>query len=478
MKQFSLTIVTLFLLGSLSAQITVAIQAGINGKQSHIDNLNPANNLGNYPLVNAGYNTVGGTPTLSRDFLQFDLSAVPTGATVVSAYLSLYHASGYNSSNASGNSEMLALAQRHWKQDSITWNNQPSLSTTDTIQIGGTLTNTDSKLNIDITKFARKWAAYPNGNFGMAMLLADEQNTALGNFQIYGSCYNADSTVRPLLVITYLAACPEQSVMQPGINGKSEHIDNLNPTLNYRNTWFVNAGYNTVGGVPTLSRNFIQFDLSAIPPSASIDSAYFALYSDAAYTSSNASGNTEMLALVQQPWVQDSITWNYQPTISSTDTIITGVTNTPTDSKPHIDLTKFVRYWVSNPNQNFGMAMMLADEQGTGLGNYQSYASCYDGDTMLRPKLIVHWNLCATSINNVEDTALAYDVFPNPANNILNIRNTENTAVDVVVFDITGRRVMAATQVKSIATTALIPGVYLLHIDNGGSTVVKKFIKE
>ena len=478
MKQLSLAIVTLFLMGSLNAQITVAIQAGINGKQSHIDNLHPANNMGNYPLVNAGYNTVGGVPTLSRDFLQFDLSAIPTGATVVSAYLSLYHASGYNSSNTSGNSEMFALALNPWVQDSISWNYQPALSPTDTIYIGQTATNTDSKLNIDITKFARKWAAYPNGNFGMAMLLADEQNTALGNFQIYGSCYNADSTLRPLLVITYQAACPEQSVMQPAINGKAEHIDNNHTTTNLGNYPLVNAGYNTVGGTPTLSRNFIQFDLSAIPPSASIDSAYFALYSDAAYTSSNASGNTEMLALVQQPWVQDSITWNYQPTISSTDTIITGVTNTPTDSKPHIDLTKFVRYWVSNPNQNFGMAMLLADEQGTALHNFQIYGSCFDADSTLHPKLVVNWTYCATAINNIESPALACDVFPNPANNILSIRNTENTAVDVVVFDITGRRVMAAAQVKSIATAALIPGAYLLHIDNGSSTVVKKFIKE
>ena len=213
MKKVLLAFIALLLTCCISAQITVAIQPGINGKQSHIDNLHAAINYGNYPLVNAGYNTVGGIPTLSRDFLQFDLSAVPTGANIISAYLSLYNSAAYTSSNNSGNAEILAMVQSPLVQDSITWVYQPMFSATDTIQIGSTVTNTDSKLNIDITKFARFWASNPNTNFGTAMLLANEQGAGLGNFQIYGACYNSDSAVWPKLVITYQANCPEQSVL-------------------------------------------------------------------------------------------------------------------------------------------------------------------------------------------------------------------------------------------------------------------------
>ncbi len=233
-----------------------------------------------------------------------------------------------------------------------------------------------------------------------------------------------------------------------------------------------------MGGTPTLSRDFLQFDLSAIPPIATVDSAYLSLYNDPGYNSSNNSGNTEMLAMVQQPWVQDSITWIYQPVFSNTDTIITGVTNTPTASKPGIDITKFARYWVSHPNSNFGMAMLLANEQGAGLGNFQIYGACYDADSTIRPKLVVHWSYCPTSISNTESAFFDYDLFPNPATDILNIRSTENNAVDILLFDVMGRKIIAANQVKSISTSVLQPGIYLLNIVDGSRITVKKIIKD
>jgi hypothetical protein len=457
-----------FILVGLQAftQTTITLQPGSSGFDAHIDDYTPNGNFEPYPNINAGYNTVGGTPTLSRNFIKFDLSSIPAGATILSAKLSLYHGSGTHSASTA-NEQVLAKVNANWDEATITWNNQPAISVTDTVQIGNTNTSTDDKLDINLLGFVQGWVSNSATNFGMVMMLQDEPGT-LGRFQTYASSDFADSTKRPKLVVTY-EACTGSTVLQPGSSGFDAHVDDYTPNDNFEPYPNINSGYNTVGGTPTLSRNFIKFDLSSIPAGATILNAKLSLYHGSG-THSASTANEEVLAKVNADWDEATITWNNQPAFSSRDTVHIGNTNTSTDDKLDINLLGFVQSWVNNASTNFGVVMMLQDEPGT-LGRFQTYASSDFADSAKRPKLVIDWQTCNVGINELSNSVDAIALYPNPATGATEITLRTNEPIkQVVIRDLSGREItrisgVAENQV-TFSTENLSSGLYLVEVWN------------
>ncbi len=93
---------------------------------------------------------------------------------------------------------------------------------------------------------------------------------------------------------------------------------------------------------------------------------------------------------------------------------------------------------------------------------------------------VVPPNIIALSIN--EQLATKFNVFPNPANNIVNITNRENISVEQIhVFDISGKTVQSyffnkENQVQ-LNIENLASGTYMLHIKTIKGVAVKKIIK-
>lgn len=94
---------------------------------------------------------------------------------------------------------------------------------------------------------------------------------------------------------------------------------------------------------------------------------------------------------------------------------------------------------------------------------------------------VVPPNIIALSIN--EQLATKFNVFPNPANNIVNITNRENISVEQIhVFDISGKTVQSyffnkENQVQ-LNIENLASGTYMLHIKTIKGVAVKKNIKK
>lgn len=477
MKTSLLVLLSALTLFQLNGQTTITLQPGSAGFDAHVDNYNPNGTDNAYPVINAGYNTVGGIPTISHNFMQFELSAIPTGSTIITATLSLYHSTTTNHSNSSANEELFAKVNQNWDESTVTWNTQPTFSSVDTIHIGTTNIG-DDKLNINLQSFVQDWVTTPANNFGMVMHLVDEPGT-LGRFQSYASSDVADSTIRPKLVITFNPPCTTETLtLQPGIkDGIDVHIDDLNPNLADNLTPIMNAGYNTVGGIPTLSHNLLQFDLSSIPAGSAVVSATLSLTHSSTVAHSASSDNAELLAKITQQWYENTVTWNNQPTYSTTDTIQIGSTNVG-DDKPNINLLSFVQDWVNNPLNNFGMVMHLVDEPGT-LGRFQSYASSDNPDSSARPKLVVEWLSCtSTSVEEISANNFSANVYPNPATDELHLQTTDGGMINAIIYDMLGNKISESKNVAVVNVKSLSAGFYLVNVSENGVSKTLRFIKQ
>ncbi len=79
--------------------------------------------------------------------------------------------------------------------------------------------------------------------------------------------------------------------------------------------------------------------------------------------------------------------------------------------------------------------------------------------------------------------AAKFNLYPNPATNVVNITNSENMLVNkVVIYDIAGKQLSAQsfsneTKVQ-LNVENLVSGTYMLHIQSDSGTAIKKLIKK
>jgi hypothetical protein len=116
----------------LSAQTTLVVQPS-NGLDCLIDSRTPNVTGPNHSDMMALAWTVSGVPTNCRGLIDFDLSAIPQGAVILSAEFSLFVPSSslneQHSSLSGPNISELSLITSPWNKNTANWNNQPNFST-------------------------------------------------------------------------------------------------------------------------------------------------------------------------------------------------------------------------------------------------------------------------------------------------------------------------------------------------------------
>jgi hypothetical protein len=101
-----------------------------------------------------------------------------------------------------------------------------------------------------------------------------------------------------------------QLTVQPDASaGLDSYITSANTDVNFGNTDVMPIGTSHVGKSTTYSRGILRFDLSAIPPSATVTSATFTLVQG---TGTTISGFTDFFAqrVTQPGWTEFGVTWN------------------------------------------------------------------------------------------------------------------------------------------------------------------------
>lgn len=165
----------------------------------------PNNNYGLFPNFIANAWTSGGTSFIERSVLKFDLSTIPYNATINSATLSLFCnlTSGHSqlhSSLSGSNSCWLRRVTSSWQENTVTWNNQPSFTTQNQVEIQQSATQTQDYPAIDVTNLVKDMINYPSTSYGFMISLQTEQ---LYRSMVFASKDNADPDLRPVLNICY-----------------------------------------------------------------------------------------------------------------------------------------------------------------------------------------------------------------------------------------------------------------------------------
>jgi len=139
-----------------------------------------------------------------RELLKFDLSSIPSSATIISANLLIYsdttpsNGNLINANYGPSNTMLLQQVAVDWSPTAVNWFNQPVVSTNNQITIP-TTTSSTLNLNIDVTSIVSSQISN-NANYGFLMRLQNEVNY---NSRIFCSSRYSDASRHPKLVIYY-----------------------------------------------------------------------------------------------------------------------------------------------------------------------------------------------------------------------------------------------------------------------------------
>jgi len=191
---------------------------------------------------------------------------------------------------------------------------------------------------------------------------------------------NANQTTYLNPPLTY--ASTQYITLQPGAAGKDAAISSSVPANN-----FGNETYSWVGDFSgTITRLYIQFNLSSIPVSAKILDADLRLYQ---YFTFGGSDFTIELLKINNSWDESTISWDLQPTRSS-DPIITSSITAGATTWNSWDIDDLVQSWLDGGIANYGANLKDTHETS---GNTMAYfyTSDYTIDTTKRPKLVISY---------------------------------------------------------------------------------------
>jgi len=358
-----------------SSPITMVLQPdATTGKDTYVRSGNRANR--NY----GGSNTIQIEAGRRNGLLEFDLSTIPAGATLVSATLELYLV---NDGNNAVQIDIHRITQS-WVEgtktgngaaDGATWNdydgNNPWASSGgdyDPAVIASTLIPTGNNTwhQWDITTLVSIWLDNTSPNDGLLLEQAGPRDRVQ-----FASSENGDDTLNPKLTIDYIGECgtgggpppgsitlpPLQPVQDSYLRSNSGGNDNYGGNSNLR------------FGRSDRYRPVVQFDLSSIPPLTTLDSAVLRFYVNNIGPSTSNDLDIDIYRLTES-WLENDVTWRerinnvnwssfggtHDPQLIGTLTIPNGDVGVWIEA----DITPLVQEWLDGVSLNYGIVLINA----------------------------------------------------------------------------------------------------------------------
>lgn len=235
----------------------------------------PALNYGTEDEISVAFKSLqDGTTEQKRAFLAFDLSEIPTQDSITDARLFLYFPNGTTTDgglHVGDNSIEVSPITKPWNQATLTWNNQPSVSTEQQMVLPASTDDKSDYLGADITELIRTIHAstsYYGFSLGMEERTAESVNLiASGDHPIVD--------YHPMLKV-----CWEKTTSTNSRQATSEHQLDLFPnpsngrfTLDLRNVPAGQVSYQIADPAGRImfpstklnGRNLTQLDLNALP---------------------------------------------------------------------------------------------------------------------------------------------------------------------------------------------------------------------
>ena len=296
-------------------------------------------------------------------------------------------------------------------------------------------------------------------------------------------------TITPLVALCMMAAtsfAQTTIVLQPGpADGKDAEIFSCVSCgyagNNYGTKRDLNAIAWTKSGNNSNVRSLIQFDLSAIPSNAFINSATLSLYfnptSEEGKHYCYPHSNSSYLERITSNWSETTVTWNNQPSTTTQNRVSLGGTTSSTQSFTNINVRQLIIDSRNNPSTSFGFMLRLQQEHKF---KKLIFASSDNTTAAIRPKLTITYTVPAVvssghSMARLDEgqTFASISIFPNPVSGTATIQlpdNTENGAVKVEVFNMLGKlcnrmvTYVNTDRIVNFDATTLQQGVYVVKV--------------
>lgn len=215
--RFTACLVACLSAAATQAQVTTVLQTNVDASIGFHDGFNSANNnAGNDPFFKAfNQPSAAGTgENGGRSLIYFDLSTIPSGATIVSATLNLYGAGPFGTGaagsvgNIGDNTSYIQRVTSPWVESTVTWNTQPTTTTVNQVTFGPS-TQVIEDFDVNVTQLVLDQIDNPATSFGFMFRLITEDPTR--GFVFWSSDATVDS-LHPTLTIVYDLPCDSFAV--------------------------------------------------------------------------------------------------------------------------------------------------------------------------------------------------------------------------------------------------------------------------
>ena len=459
----------------------------VTGKDAIIDSRVPTTNYGFHQDILATAWTNGGTPTNGRGLVQFDLTSIPTSATIVSASLSLYShnssSNGTHSTSSGSNQTEIKRITSSWNENTVTWGNQPTTTNVNQVILPASTSSIQHYLNINVRNLVQDMVNNPTTSHGFLLKLTTE---SYYRKMVFASSDNADTNLYPKLEIVFLTnnnTSDSCFTFRPNsLKGKDAIIDSRVPTTNYGFHQDILATAWTNGGTPTNGRGLVQFDLAGvIPTGASITLSELSLYShnsssNGTHSTSSGSNQTE-IKRITSPWNENTVTWGNQPTTTNVNQVILPASTSSIQHYLNINVKNLVQDMVNNPTTSHGFLLKLTTES---YYRKMVFASSDNADTNLYPKLKVCYTTNSTKLIELKNS-FKFNIYPNPTSDLLFVEFLNNTEEDVYMelFNSIGEIVYSRKNINanlSIDVSQFTKGIYFMKVYSNSLVSAKKVV--
>ncbi len=455
-------------------------------------------NYGNHPEFAGQGWTCGATNCTSRGLISFDLSSIPSSAIVINAVLNLYANSAPVNGNGlamqGANAARIYKVTSPWTESSVTWANQPTYTTVNSVNLLTSTFSNQNYLNVDVTNMVADMTLNPINNHGFLLKLLNEVPY---NTMTFASSDFSDSLLWPELIINYTL---DSSIIKDtcivlttsGSNGADAFLASFAASVNYGSHPELSGLSWTCSGSPCKARGLLNFDFSVIPSNAYVYSALLDLFANPNPGNGNGvamqGNNASVIQRVITPWIENTVTWNSQPLTTTVNQASLLQSTSASQNYLNVDIKNLILDILNSGVPSNGFLLKLVNESGY---TSMTFASSDYAQGILQPTLQVCYRQVLTGLNNTFVSSFPeVIVYPNPSTiqdiQVKFIRSTANF-VRITLNDLEGRLISTwsynlshnSEQNLTLPLPEFKPenGLYLLHFQfDNESSITKRIV--
>jgi PKD repeat protein len=438
---FLLLSLTLLAIRTACSQDTLILQPGPEGKDALICDYYTAN-YGDYTNMFAQTGTTGGDYFITRSLIEFDLSSIPPSADILEARLSLYFANNppnphYQTNN---NTSYLQRVINPWDEYTVTWYNQPEVTTQNQVRLAASQSSTQDYTDINVKILIQEMVNDPESNFGILFRLETED--LYDRRMFFASGDHENPLLRPKLEIIYKVCELPAALFTFSIDQQTVNFSGISATADSW-SWDFGDGY-----LSNLQNPIHEYQEQG--------------YYEVCLTVEDSCGTgqyCETLQLCDMPsagfaYLSDGLNVHFQDTSRFSDhyfwTFGDGYYSDLPEPRHTYDTAGY--YWVCMETGNVCGA-----------------------DTVCQVIFVDY-----SSIDKLENSS--FSIYPNPASNAICIRSAFIGPLIISLVDLSGKEVMRQSLVLKgddiidLALDQIEPGLYIVRLDSGNNQAYSKLV--